>query len=181
MPGYFSFFPPQAFQQLHGAGFHTHCPKLGCKRPYHEGMGCDQGDHAEGMPATSGLERGTPTHHPRRGPVHYFPRQNQTRRIARKIREWPRGSSSFAGNPTPCALWHKFLWYGCLGTRSTVRFTHQVRQLDLSQNRAVLPDTLREGTGIQPVQRGNIVLFQPVPEGLEAIPVGVVGRVGRHD
>lgn len=58
---------------------------------------------------------------------------------------------------------------------------HLVSNLDLSQHSSVLPDALGEGAGIQAVQGGHVVLLQPVSQALKAIPVGVVGRVGRND
>lgn len=58
---------------------------------------------------------------------------------------------------------------------------HLVGKLDLSEHGSVFPYALREGAGIQAVQRGHVVLFQPVPQALKAIPVGVVGRVRRDD
>ena len=61
------------------------------------------------------------------------------------------------------------------------RRPHLSRQLDLSQNRAVLPDALGQGAGVQAVQRRHVVLLEPVSEALEAVPVGVVRRVEGHD
>lgn len=45
----------------------------------------------------------------------------------------------------------------------------------------MLPDALGQGAGVEAVQRRHVVLLEPVSEALEAVPVGVVRRVGGHD
>lgn len=45
----------------------------------------------------------------------------------------------------------------------------------------MLPNAFGEGAGVQAVQRRHIVLLEPVSEALEAVPVGVIRRVGGHD
>lgn len=45
----------------------------------------------------------------------------------------------------------------------------------------MLPDALCKGAGVQAVERRHVVLLEPISEALEAVPVGVVGRVGGHD